>query len=226
MSGQSKDALGVCNVKIRKSLMGAETGLIFKMLRITSSSIEQFEIFFMASMLMLSLAVVNTFWPITSRSRLVHGCIHGPYLSPWILANTAWILLKMLVGDLWHKLSIIMLIRGAEGIGYIGHRDTGGNGVHGVWGIWAMRPTGGMGYRGIWGTWAIGAQGVWGTRGMGHIGNRSHGQWGTWAMGLMGPMGNGAHGPHGQWGSWAPWAMGPMGDLNIFAHNIIKFYLM
>ena len=82
-------------------------------------------------------------------------------------------------------------------MGYIGHRDTGGNGVQEVWGIWAMRPTGGMGYRGIWGTWAIGAQGVWGTRGMGHISNRSHGQWGTWAM-------------------------GPMGDLDFFAYNFIN----
>ena len=87
-------------------------------------------------------------------------------------------------------------------MGYIGHRDIGGNGVQEVWCIWAMRSTGGMGYRGIWGTWTIGAQGVWGTRGMGHISNRSHGQWGTWAMGLMGH--------------------GPMGDLNIFAHNIIN----
>ena len=60
---------------------------------------------------------------------------------------------------------------------YIGHRDTGGNGVQGVSGIWPMRPTGGIGYRG-----------------MSHMGNRSHGQWGTWTMGLMG---------HGQWGPWA-----------------------
>ena len=79
-------------------------GLIFKMLWVTSSSVEQFEFFFMASMQMLNLAVVNTFWPITSRSRLVHGCIHGPCLSPWILANTAWDLLALLVDDLWHKL--------------------------------------------------------------------------------------------------------------------------
>ena len=75
-------------------------GLIFEMLRVVSSSVERFEFFFMASMLMLNLAVVNTFWPITSRSRLVHGCIHGPCLSPWILANTAWSLLALLVGDL------------------------------------------------------------------------------------------------------------------------------
>ena len=85
------------------------------MLRVASSSVERFKFFFMASMLMLNLAVVNTFGPITSRSRLVHGCIHGPCLSPWIWANTAWILLKMLVGDLWHKLSIIMLIRRSAG---------------------------------------------------------------------------------------------------------------
>ena len=64
------------------------------MLRVTSSSIKAFEFIFMASMHMLNLAVVNTFWPITSRSRLVHGCIHGPCLSPWILANTAWILVN------------------------------------------------------------------------------------------------------------------------------------
>ena len=67
-------------------------------------------------------------------------------------------------------------------MGYIGHRDTGGNGVQEVWGIWAMRPTGGMGYRGM-GHMGNRGTGVWGTRGMGHIGNRSHGQWGPWAHG-------------------------------------------
>ena len=64
------------------------------MLRIMSASVKAFEFFFMASMHMLNLAVVNTFWPISSRSRLVHGCIHGPCISPWILANTAWILVN------------------------------------------------------------------------------------------------------------------------------------
>ena len=51
------------------------------MLRVTSSSVEGFKFFFVASMQMLNLAVVNTFWPITSRSRLVHGCIHGPCIK-------------------------------------------------------------------------------------------------------------------------------------------------
>ena len=56
-------------------------GLIFEMLRVTSSSVEGFKIFFVASMLILNLAVVNTFCPIPSRSRLVHGCIHGPCIK-------------------------------------------------------------------------------------------------------------------------------------------------
>ena len=91
-------------------------------------------------------------------------------------------------------------------MGYIGHRDIGGNGVQGVWDILAMRFTGGMGYRGIWGTWAIGARG--------------YGVQGVWVTSAIGHMANGAH---GQWGSWA---MGSMGNLNIFAHNIIKLDIL
>ena len=56
-------------------------GHIFEMLWVTSSSVEGFEFFFVALMLILNLAVVNTFWPIPSRSRLVHGCIHGPCIK-------------------------------------------------------------------------------------------------------------------------------------------------
>ena len=75
------------------------------MLQVMSSSVEGFEFFFVASMLILNLAVVNTFWPIPSRSRLVHGCIHGPCInSMGLLVNTAWSLLALLVDDLWHKL--------------------------------------------------------------------------------------------------------------------------
>ena len=82
---------------------------------------------------------------------------------------------------------------GTGGMGHIGNRDTGGNGVQEVWVIWAMRPTGGMGYRGM-GQMGNRGTGVWGTRGMGHMGNgymdngvQGYGQLGTWAMG---PMGN------------------------------------
>ena len=51
------------------------------MLRVMSSSVEGFKFFFVALMLILDLAVVNTFWSIPSRSRLVHGCIHGPCIK-------------------------------------------------------------------------------------------------------------------------------------------------
>ena len=51
------------------------------MLRVMNSSIEGFDFFFVASMLILNLVVVNTFWPIPSRSTLVHGCIHGPCIK-------------------------------------------------------------------------------------------------------------------------------------------------
>ena len=51
------------------------------MLQVTSSSVEGFKFFFVALMQMLNLAVVNTFWAIPSRSRLVHGCIHSPCIK-------------------------------------------------------------------------------------------------------------------------------------------------
>ena len=46
MSDQYNVSLGVCNVKIRKFLMGVKMGLIFEMLRVMSSSIEGFEFFY------------------------------------------------------------------------------------------------------------------------------------------------------------------------------------
>ena len=47
MSGQSKDALRVCNVKIRKSLTGTKMGHIFvNFFRLAVPSVEWFELFF------------------------------------------------------------------------------------------------------------------------------------------------------------------------------------
>ena len=48
--------------KIRKSLTGAKRGSSSRCFGLGSSSIKRFEFFFMASMQMLNLAVVNTFW--------------------------------------------------------------------------------------------------------------------------------------------------------------------
>ena len=63
----------------------------------------------------ISLAVANTFGQYQLDLAVAHGYIHGPYTGPCILANTAWILLIMLLGILYHKLSIIMLIRRSAG---------------------------------------------------------------------------------------------------------------
>ena len=60
------------------------------MLQVTSSSVEGFKFFFVTSMLILNLSVVSTFWPISSRSRLVHGCIHGPCIKShgsWLIVD-------------------------------------------------------------------------------------------------------------------------------------------
>ena len=46
MSGQSNDALRVCNVKIRKSLMGAKQGTSSWLFGLPALSVEQFELFF------------------------------------------------------------------------------------------------------------------------------------------------------------------------------------
>ena len=46
MSDQYNVSLGVCNVKIRKSLTGAKTGLIFVNFQLVASSVKRFELFF------------------------------------------------------------------------------------------------------------------------------------------------------------------------------------
>ena len=47
MSGQSKGALGVCNVKIRKSLTGAKWNMSLWFFVLAAPSVEQFELFFL-----------------------------------------------------------------------------------------------------------------------------------------------------------------------------------
>ena len=81
MSDQYNVCLGMCNVKIRKFLTGVKRGSFSRCFRLRALASRHLNFFFMASMHMLDLAVVNTFWSIPSRSRLVHGCIHGPCIK-------------------------------------------------------------------------------------------------------------------------------------------------
>ena len=94
-----------------KNFTRVETGHILENFWVLGPSLEQFESFSMRSLVTISLTVVDTFWPISTRSRWGHGYIHGPCTTACIFANTAWNLPKNLLGILYQKLSIIMLIR-------------------------------------------------------------------------------------------------------------------
>ena len=90
MSGQSKDCLWVCNVKMKKFLSGRKRGTFLWIFGFWGLSIERFENFFMGFGVPISLFVADIFRPISTRSRWGNGYIHGPCTTPCIWANTAW----------------------------------------------------------------------------------------------------------------------------------------
>ena len=69
MSGQSKDCLWVCNVKMKKFLLGWKRGRFLWIFGFRGHSVEQFENFFMGFGVPISLCVVDIFRPIATRSR-------------------------------------------------------------------------------------------------------------------------------------------------------------
>ena len=69
MSGQSKDCLWVCNVKMEKFLPGQKRGTFPWIFGFQGHSIEGFENFFMGFGVPMSLTVVDIFQPISTRSR-------------------------------------------------------------------------------------------------------------------------------------------------------------
>ena len=75
MSGQSKDCLWVCNVKMKKFLPGQKRGTFPWIFGFQGRSIEQFENFFMGFRVPISLSVVDIFQSISTRSRWAHGCM-------------------------------------------------------------------------------------------------------------------------------------------------------
>ena len=81
MSGQSKDCLWVCNVKMKKNLPGWKQGTFPWIFGFWGHSIERFENFFMGFGVAISLSVVDIFQPISTRSRWgtwmhnAHGCM-------------------------------------------------------------------------------------------------------------------------------------------------------
>ena len=69
MSGQSKDCLSVCNVKMEKYLLGQKRGTFPWIFGFWGHSVEGFENFFMGFGVPISLTVADIFWPISTRSR-------------------------------------------------------------------------------------------------------------------------------------------------------------
>ena len=69
MSGQSKDCLWVCNVKMEKFLPGQKRGTFPWIFGFRGRSVEQLENFFMGFWVPMSLTVADIFWSISTRSR-------------------------------------------------------------------------------------------------------------------------------------------------------------
>ena len=69
MSGQSKDCLWVCNVKMKKILMGQKQGTFPRIFGFRGRSVERFENFFMGFGVPINLSVADIFRPISTRSR-------------------------------------------------------------------------------------------------------------------------------------------------------------
>ena len=81
MSGQSKDFLWICNVKMKKILSGWKRGTFPWIFGFWGHSVERFENFFMGFWVPISLSVMDIFQPISTRSRCgtwmhnAHGCM-------------------------------------------------------------------------------------------------------------------------------------------------------
>ena len=81
MSGQSKDCLWVCNVKMKKFLLRQKRDTFPRILGFWGCSVKQFENFFMEFGVPISLTVVDIFRPTSTRSRWgtwmhnAHGCM-------------------------------------------------------------------------------------------------------------------------------------------------------
>ena len=69
MSGQLKDCLWVCNVKMKKFLPGRKWGTFPWIFGFQGRSVERFENFFMGFGVPMSLSVADIFQPISTRSK-------------------------------------------------------------------------------------------------------------------------------------------------------------
>ena len=115
MSGQSNNCLRVCNVKMKKFPPGWKRGTFPCMYGLWGPSVNRFE-FFSQDTRSSSVYLLQTHF---SQNQLdldgPHTCIPVLVQLTCIWADTAWNLSKILRGILYHKLSLIMLIRRSAG---------------------------------------------------------------------------------------------------------------
>ena len=82
MIGQSKDCLWVCNVKMKKNLLGWKWGTFPWIFGFWGRSIERFENFFMGFGVPISVTVVDISWPISTRSKC------GTWMHTWSMYHS------------------------------------------------------------------------------------------------------------------------------------------
>ena len=85
MSGQSKDCLWVCNVKMEKILLGQKQGTFLWIFGFWGRSIERFENFFIGFGVPISLSVADIFRPISTRSRW------GTWVHSWAMYHCMYL---------------------------------------------------------------------------------------------------------------------------------------
>ena len=85
MSGQSKDCLWVCNVKMKNFLSGQKQGTFLWIFGFRGHSVERFENFFMGFGVPISLSVMDIFQPISTRSRW------GTWVHTWSMYHSMYL---------------------------------------------------------------------------------------------------------------------------------------
>ena len=100
---------------MKKNLLGWKQGTFLRIFGFRGHSIKWFQSFSTRFLVTISLTVVDTFWPISTRSRwgTCTYMVHVPLQVSGLILHGAF--QTKFLGNLYHKLSIFMLIRRGTG---------------------------------------------------------------------------------------------------------------
>ena len=85
MSCQSNGCLRVCNVKMKKILLGQKWGTSLRMCGLQGHSVNQFEFFFTGFVVPISLTVVDILWLMSTRTRW------GTWVHTWSMYHCMYL---------------------------------------------------------------------------------------------------------------------------------------